>query len=72
MRFRFALLAVLMTLPAVTLRAQARDFSSSVTESAEIQQLRPEFKVPDDEALICCAVPAHPDSGGGERLLLDL
>ena len=48
MRFRFALLAVLMTLPAVTLRAQARDFSSSVTESAEIQQLRPEFKVPDE------------------------
>ena len=48
MRFRFALLAVLMTLPALTLRAQARDFSSSVTESAEIQQLRPEFKVPDE------------------------
>jgi len=48
MKSRFALLAVLMTLPAVTLRAQARDFSSSVTESAEIQQLRPEFKVPDE------------------------
>jgi hypothetical protein len=48
MRFRFALLAVLMTLPALTLRAQARDFSSSVTESTEVQQLRPEFKVPDE------------------------
>jgi len=48
MKSRFALLAVLMTLPALMLRAQARDFSSSVTESAEIQQLRPEFKVPDE------------------------
>jgi len=48
MKSRFALLAVLMTLPAVTLRAQARDFSSSVTESTEVQQLRPEFKVPDE------------------------
>jgi ferredoxin-NADP reductase len=32
----------------------------------------PEFKVPDNEALICCAVPASVETGGGERLLLDL
>ena len=48
MKSRFALLAVLMALSALTLRAQARDFSSSVTESTEVQQLRPEFKVPDE------------------------
>lgn len=43
MKFRFVVLALLMSLP-----AQARDFSSSVTESAEIQHLRPEFKIPDE------------------------
>ena len=43
MKFRFALLAILMALPAA-----ARDFSSSISESAEIAQLRPEFKVPDE------------------------
>jgi len=48
MKFSFVLLAVLMALPLVTSRVDARDFSSSVTESAEIQQLRPEFKVPDE------------------------
>jgi hypothetical protein len=37
-----------MTLPVLTLRVQARDFSSSVTESSEIQPLRPEFKVPEE------------------------
>ena len=47
-KLRFALLAILMALPALTLRVQARDFSSSVTESTEIQKLRPEFKVPDE------------------------
>jgi hypothetical protein len=31
----------------------------------------PEFKVPDDEALICCAVPAQSETSGN-RLLLDL
>lgn len=36
-------LVLLMALP-----AQARDFTSSVTESAEIIHLRPEFKVPDE------------------------
>ena len=36
-------MALLISLP-----AQARDFSSSVSESAEIVHLRPEFKVPDE------------------------
>ncbi len=48
MKSRFTLLAILLAFPALALRAEARDFSSSVTESAEIQQLRPEFKVPDE------------------------
>jgi Domain of unknown function (DUF4833) len=43
MKFRFALLAILTAFP-----AQARDFSSSVTESNEIAHLRPEFKVPEE------------------------
>lgn len=33
---------------------------------------RPSSKVAADEALICCAVPADPSAGGGERLILDL
>ncbi|MGY6126737.1 2Fe-2S iron-sulfur cluster-binding protein (plasmid) [Paraburkholderia strydomiana] len=43
-----------------------------IVEGAVAYAAAPEFKVPDDEALICCAVPAHPDSGGGDRVLLDL
>ncbi|MEW9582870.1 pyridoxamine 5'-phosphate oxidase family protein [Paraburkholderia sp. DGU8] len=43
-----------------------------IVEGAVTYAVAPEFKVPDDEALICCAVPAHPDSGGGDRLLLDI
>src|ERR1700742_1119287 len=43
MKFRLVLLAMLVALPAA-----ARDFSSSVEESAEIVHLRPEFKVPDE------------------------
>ncbi|HWU56614.1 MAG TPA: DUF4833 domain-containing protein [Rhizomicrobium sp.] len=44
MKFRFAfLLAMLVALP-----AQARDFSSSISESDEITHLRPEFKVPSE------------------------
>jgi len=43
MKFRFLVMALLIALP-----AQARDFSSSVSESAEIVHLRPEFKVPDE------------------------
>jgi hypothetical protein len=38
-----ALIALLAALP-----AQARDFSSSISESNEIVHLRPEFKVPDE------------------------
>lgn len=41
------LLALLMVLPAV-MPAWARDFTSTVSEGAEIIHLRPEFKVPDE------------------------
>ena len=43
MKLRFLFLILLAALP-----AQARDFSSSVSESAEIVRLRPEFKIPDE------------------------
>jgi hypothetical protein len=43
MKFRFVLIAMVMAFP-----AQARDFSSSVTEGSELTHLRPEFKVPDE------------------------
>lgn len=43
MKLGFVLIALLAALP-----AQARDFSSSVSESNEIVHLRPEFKVPDE------------------------
>jgi hypothetical protein len=43
MKFRLALLALLIALP-----AQARSFTSTVTESAELVGLRPEFKIPDE------------------------
>ncbi|HWM60997.1 MAG TPA: DUF4833 domain-containing protein [Rhizomicrobium sp.] len=43
MKLRFLFLALLAALP-----AQARDFSSSISESAEIVRLRPEFKIPDE------------------------
>jgi ferredoxin-NADP reductase/predicted pyridoxine 5'-phosphate oxidase superfamily flavin-nucleotide-binding protein len=33
---------------------------------------RPSAKVGADEALICCAVPAAPSAGGGDRLILDV
>ena len=33
---------------------------------------RPSAKVDADKALICCAVPADPSAGGGDRLILDL
>ncbi|HET7085699.1 MAG TPA: DUF4833 domain-containing protein [Rhizomicrobium sp.] len=41
------LAVLLMALP-TALPARARDFDSSVTQSAEIQRLRPEFKVPEE------------------------
>jgi hypothetical protein len=43
-RFAISLVAILMAL----LPVQARNFSSTVTESGEIAQLRPEFKIPDE------------------------
>ena len=43
MKFRLALLVVLAALPAA-----ARDFTSSVSESADTPRLRPEFKTPDE------------------------
>jgi hypothetical protein len=43
MNFRLVLLAMLAVLPAT-----ARDFSSSIEQSAEIVHLRPEFKIPDE------------------------
>jgi hypothetical protein len=43
MKFRFVLLALAVALP-----AQARDFSSTIGESAEITHLRPEFRTPDE------------------------
>jgi uncharacterized protein len=33
---------------------------------------RPSAKVDADQALICCAVPADPSAGGGDRLILEL
>jgi hypothetical protein len=43
MKLHLILIAMAMALP-----AQAREFSSSVTESSELVHLRPEFKVPDE------------------------
>ena len=43
MKLALALIALLASPP-----AQARDFSSSVSESNEIVHIRPEFKVPDE------------------------
>jgi Domain of unknown function (DUF4833) len=43
MKYRFLFIAMVMALP-----AQARDFSSSVSEGSELVRLRPEFKTPDE------------------------
>lgn len=43
-----------------------------VLEGAVAYPVAPEFRVANDEALICCAVPAQAGSGSAERLLLDL
>ncbi|WP_206997977.1 2Fe-2S iron-sulfur cluster-binding protein [Trinickia mobilis] len=43
-----------------------------IVEGAVAYREPPAFEVPDNEALICCAVPARADKPGGERLLLDL
>ena len=47
MKFRFACLAILAALP-----AQARDFTSTITEGGEIARLRPEFKIPNEPGQI--------------------
>ena len=44
MKFRHALLLAML----VALPAQARDFSSSTSESSEVVHLRPEFKAPNE------------------------
>ncbi|GJG97604.1 pyridoxamine 5'-phosphate oxidase family protein [Cupriavidus pauculus] len=45
---------------------------TKIVEGAVAYATAPAFSTPDDEALICCAVPADQASGGGPRLLLDL
>jgi hypothetical protein len=42
-KITFACLALMVATPAL-----ARDFTSAITESAELTHLRPEFKVPDE------------------------
>jgi ferredoxin-NADP reductase/predicted pyridoxine 5'-phosphate oxidase superfamily flavin-nucleotide-binding protein len=43
-----------------------------VIEGKVTYATRPSAKVDADQALICCAVPAVPSAGGGDRLILDL
>jgi len=43
-----------------------------IVEGAVAYPVAPSFAVPDDEALICCAVPAESQDGDNPRLLLDL
>ena len=43
-----------------------------VLEGKVTYATRPSAKVDADQALICCAVPAAPSAGGGDRLILDL
>jgi ferredoxin len=43
-----------------------------IVEGQVAYKTRPSFKVGEDEALICCAVPAAPEDGGGPRLQLEL
>lgn len=43
-----------------------------VLSGAVTYETRPSAKVAADHALICCAVPADPSAGGGDRLILDL
>ncbi|PWK35045.1 2Fe-2S iron-sulfur cluster-binding protein [Cupriavidus plantarum] len=45
---------------------------TKIVEGAVAYAVAPGYRTEDDEALICCAVPADPSSGGGARLLLDL
>jgi ferredoxin len=43
-----------------------------IVEGTVAYPIAPSFAVPDDEALICCAVPAQSQAGDNPRLLLDL
>ncbi|MFL9919123.1 pyridoxamine 5'-phosphate oxidase family protein [Paraburkholderia fungorum] len=43
-----------------------------IVEGAVAYPVAPEFKVANDEALICCAVPAQAEAGSAGHLLLDL
>ncbi len=43
-----------------------------IVQGAVAYPVAPEFQPAEGEALICCAVPANPETGGGDRLLLDL
>lgn len=43
-----------------------------IVEGAVAYPSAPAFSVPDDEALICCAVPGESDAPGGNRLVLEL
>ncbi|REG49593.1 hypothetical protein B0G80_5977 [Paraburkholderia sp. BL6669N2] len=43
-----------------------------ILDGAVAYVLEAEFKVEDDEALLCCSVPADEVAGGGKRLLLDV
>jgi len=46
--------------------------STRIVEGAVAYPIAPSFAVPDNEALICCAVPAESQAGDNQRLLLDL
>lgn len=43
-----------------------------IVEGAVAYPVAPSFHVPEDEALICCAVPAEAQEGEASRLVLDL
>jgi uncharacterized protein len=43
-----------------------------IVQGAVAYPVAPEFQPAEGEALICCAVPANAETGGGDRLLLDL
>lgn len=43
-----------------------------IVEGAVAYASAPQFDVPGNEALLCCAVPANEAPGGGKRLVLDL
>ncbi|MBA4045644.1 MAG: hypothetical protein C0510_00320 [Erythrobacter sp.] len=46
---------------------QHRAFYAQLTYAQQ-----PQAQVAEDHALICCAVPAAPEAGGGDRLILEM